>query len=225
MINPQSNVRYIEHEFITTILNKLLFMIFNPEGTKRKISEEEQLSEQDNKRASLTGEGLPRDNSTSYSRQGSQARMVGDNTGGNVRQGGNSDGSQRSESYGQEGSDVQRERGQGDRREVYHHQQGKARCTRCDLLHITKSYDYFVSLCTPCNNHIILTFLLFKYTKITCDTKWNRTVLYFKNVACNLKYVACNTKKHRCTRCDLLYITESYMTNHNVYTGLKAVTL
>ena len=52
----------------------------------------------------------------------------------------------------------------------------------------------FVSLCTRCNNHIILTFLLFKYTKITCNTKWNRTVLYFKNVACNLKYVPCNTK-------------------------------
>ena len=28
-------------------------------------------------------------------------------------------------------------------------------------------------------------------------------------------------EKHRCTRCDLSYITESYMTNHSVYTGLK----
>ena len=65
----------------------------------------------------------------------------------------------------------------------------KARCTRCDLLYITKSHDTFVSLWTLCNNHILLTFLLFKYNKITCDTKWNRTVFYFKNVACNLKYV------------------------------------
>ena len=29
-------------------------------------------------------------------------------------------------------------------------------------------------------------------------------------------------KKHRCTRYDLSYITESYMTNHSVYTGLKS---
>ena len=28
-------------------------------------------------------------------------------------------------------------------------------------------------------------------------------------------------EKHRCTRCDLSYMTESYMTNHSVYTGLK----
>ena len=47
----------------------------------------------------------------------------------------------------------------------------KARCTRCDLLYITKSHETFVLLCTRCNNHIIFTFLLFKYTKITCDTK------------------------------------------------------
>ena len=53
---------------------------------------------------------------------------------------------------------------------------------------MTKSHDTFVSQCTRCNNHIIL----FKYTKIICDTKWNRTVLYFKNAACNLKFVACN---------------------------------
>ena len=56
------------------------------------------------------------------------------------------------------------------------------------------SLNLLVSLCTHCNNHLILTFLLFKYTKIICDTKWNRTVLHFKNVACDLKYVACNAK-------------------------------
>ena len=28
-------------------------------------------------------------------------------------------------------------------------------------------------------------------------------------------------EKHRCTRCNLLYITESYTTNKSVYTGLK----
>ena len=63
-------------------------------------------------------------------------------------------------------------------------------------LWFTKSYDTFVSLCTRCNSHIILllTFLLFKYTKIICDTKWNRTVLYLKNVACDLKYVASISK-------------------------------
>ena len=41
----------------------------------------------------------------------------------------------------------------------------KARCTRCDFIwYITKTHDTFVSPCTRCNNHIILTFLLFKYT-------------------------------------------------------------
>ena len=50
----------------------------------------------------------------------------------------------------------------------------------CDLLYITKSHNTILSLCTHCNNHIILTFLLFKYTKITCNMKRNRTVFYFK---------------------------------------------
>ena len=30
-------------------------------------------------------------------------------------------------------------------------------------------------------------------------------------------------EKHRCTRCDLLYITESYITNHSVTPGYRAL--
>ena len=69
-------------------------------------------------------------------------------------------------------------------------QDNKSRYSRCDLLYITKSYDTFVSLCTRYNNHIILTF----FTVQINQNHMRHEMFYFENVACDLKYVACNTK-------------------------------
>ena len=76
-----------------------IYSLILTEGKKRKISEGEQLSEQENKRASPMRD------------EGSQAGFQGENTGGAVGQGGHSDGSRRSVPYSQ--------RHPGDRREVY----------------------------------------------------------------------------------------------------------